>query len=130
MIEKAIEKIKYEINKDKNPYMKIIGNYVLSQIEINPSSIESIADGSKNLKGSLKEMEKEAKKRAVGNVGILTDEEGLTIVAKYFGFEITQISADEAINKSNAIDYKMKKDEKHANKPDVEFNVSLDDFLK
>lgn len=125
MLEKAIEKIKDEMSKNKNPYMKIIGNYVLSQIEVNNSPVhENIVDGSKTLNGSLKAMETEAKKKAVNNVGILTDEEGLAIVAKYFGFEATQISADEAIVNSNV------ECRKQANKPKVDFNVSLDDFLK
>lgn len=127
MIDKAIQMITNEMKKDKNPYIQVVGNYVLSQIEINPNSIRDIASSSKTLKGSLKAMENEAKKKAVNKVAILTDEEGLAIVSKYFGFGATQISVDETIANSN-VEYKI--EEKKANKHKIEFNVNLDDLLK
>ena len=86
MIEKAKEKIKEEMEKQKNPYTKAIGEYVLKHIKVNKSAAEKIASGEKTIMLSLKEMKKEAKKVAVQGCGMLTDKEGFKIVGQYFGF--------------------------------------------
>ncbi len=90
MIEKAAEKIKAEMEKDKAPYIQVIGNYLLKQIEINKTAATAIVKEGKTIKGSVEEMRKEAQKKAVGGCGILTDAEGFEIVRKYFGFEAIQ----------------------------------------
>lgn len=123
IIEKAVEKIKEEIQKDDNPYMNLIGNYVLQQLEVNKPSAEKIVAGSKTLSGSLEEMEKEAKKVAKNGVGILTDEEGFAIVAKYFEFEGVQTKAEVI---------QFPKNEACENKPKSSqngFSASLEDFI-
>lgn len=79
MINKAIKKIKEEMEKNKNPYTEIIGDYVIRHIEINPDSAQAIAEGKKNIAGSLKAMEKEARKVKQGSVAVLTDEQGFLI---------------------------------------------------
>lgn len=125
MIEKAVQKIKDEMSKSKNPYMKVVGKYVLSQIEINPNSVKEVVDGNKTLKGSLKEMENVARKRAVDRVGILTDEEGFAIVAKYFGFKAFQ---DKMLKvEVSEIKEECKIAEEHNN--NVSFKVNLKDLL-
>ena len=90
MIEKAIEKIKAEMEKDKAPHIQVVGNYLLNQIEINKAAATAIVKEGKTINGSIEEMRKEAHKKAVGGCGILTDAEGFEIVRKYFGFEAIQ----------------------------------------
>lgn len=88
MIEKAREIIIEEMNK--NPYAKIIGQYVLKHIELNDSAAEKIVSGEKTIMLSLKEMEKEARKVAIQGCGVLAGEEAFKIVGKYFEFEAIQ----------------------------------------
>lgn len=124
IINQAIEKIKEEMEKNKNPYMTIIGNYVLSNLEVNKPSAEKIVNREVTLSGSLKEMEKEARKVAVNGVGVLTDEQGLEIVSKYFGFEGVQIdtyAATKEDHKSNVINIADKK-------KDI-FNLDIDSMF-
>lgn len=90
MIEKAIEKIKAEMEKDKAPQIQIVGQYLLKQIEINKGAAIAIVQEGKTIIGSITEMEKVAKSKAVRGCGILTDAEGFEIVRKYFGFEAVQ----------------------------------------
>lgn len=90
MIEKAIEKVKAEMEKDKAPHIQIIGQYLLKQIEINKGAATAIVKEGKTIKGSIEKMRKEAKKNAVNGCGVLTDAEGFEIVRKYFGFEAVQ----------------------------------------
>lgn len=90
MIEKAIEKIKAEMEKNKAPHIQVVGNYLLKQIEINKAAATAIVKEGKTIKGSVENMQKEAKKNAVNGYGVLTDAEGFEIVRKYFGFEAVQ----------------------------------------
>lgn len=90
MIEKAIEKIKAEMEKNKAPHIQVVGNYLLKQIEINKAAATAIVKEGKTIKGSVENMQKEAKKNAVNGCGVLTDAEGFEIVRKYFGFEAVQ----------------------------------------
>lgn len=112
IINQAIEKIKEEMEKDNNPYMQVVGSYVLRNLEVNKPSAEKIVAGTKTLSGSLKAMEDEARKVAKNGVGILTDEQGFEIVSKYFEFEGIQIDIDVATkedHKSNVINIADKK---------------------
>lgn len=127
VIEQAIEKIKEEMRKDSNPYMNLIGNYVIKNIEVNKPSAEKIVAGSKTISGSLEEMKKEARKVQKNGVGILTDEEGFSIVDKYFEFEGVQSSVDDVQAKAKVIE--LPKKEAAENKPKIDFDVSLDDFI-
>ena len=90
MIEKAIEKIKAEMEKNKDQHIQVIGNYLLKQIEINKAAATAIVQDGKTILESVKEMRKVVEKRAVNGCGILTDSEGFEIVRKYFGFEAVQ----------------------------------------
>lgn len=123
MLENAIKKIKDEIEKENNPYVKVIGEYLLGVLKDNESAAEKVLEKDKTIMKSLKEMEKAAQKVKVGNVGILTDEEGYAIVLKYF--DITK-EKNESINNENVIDFKSKKIEKQ--EEDI-LSISLDDYL-
>ena len=108
MINQAIEKIKAEMEENKNPYTEIIGNYVIQQIQVNPQVAT----------GSLEAMRKEASKVKQGNVAVLTDEQGFKIIRDYFGFENIQTNIHEQVP------IKVTKEVK-----DDDFNVSLNDFI-
>lgn len=123
MLENAIKKIKDEIEKENNPYVKVIGEYLLGVLKDNESAAEKVLEKDKTIMKSLKEMEKAAQKVKVGNMGILTDEEGYAIVLKYF--DITK-EKNESINNENVIDFKSKKIEKQ--EEDI-LSISLDDYL-
>ncbi|GAB6169674.1 hypothetical protein JCM1393_21340 [Clostridium carnis] len=125
MLNKAIKKINDEIEKENNPYVKIIGEYLLSVIENNEDAAEKILEKDKTIMKSLESMRKEAEKNKVGNMAMISDEEGFAIVLKYF--EIKKAKKEKLkVNESiKVINFKSKKEEKEE---DI-FNVSLDDYL-
>lgn len=120
MLDKAIKKINDEI--EKNPYVKVIGEYLLGVIADNEGAAEKILAADKTIMKSLEAMRKAAEKNKVGNMAMISDEEGFAIVLKYF--EIKQEKKKD-INNKKVIDFKAKKEEKEE---DI-FNVSLDDYL-
>jgi len=122
MLDKAIKKINDEIEKEKNPYVKVIGEYLLKVIADNEGAAEKILEADKTIMKSLEAMRKAAEKNKVGNMAMLSDEEGFAIVLKYF--EMKQEKKKD-INNKKVIDFKAKKEEKEE---DI-FNVSLDDYL-
>lgn len=125
MISEAIKKINDEMEKEKNPYVKVIGEYLLGVIRNNEGAAESVLDKEKTIMNSLEAMRKEAEKVKVGNMAILSDEEGFSIVLKYFEIkkEENKISDDVKV-----IDFKSKKEEKKEVSEDI-LNISLDDYL-
>lgn len=118
MIAQAETKIKNEMEKEKNPYVKVIGDFLINFINENESEAEKIIAKDKTIMGSLKEMRKEANKHKVGNMAMLTPEQGFNVVLKYFGIKDKDVKVDYAINGQNG-----KEEEK------TEFNVELDDLL-
>lgn len=125
MINKAIKKINEEIEKEKNPYVKVIGEYLLGVIENSEAAAEKILEKDKTIMNSLGAMRKEAEKVKVGNMAMLTDEEGFAIVLKYFGIDKENKEKAKIINTDKIIDFKAKR----AEKEEGIFNVSLDDYL-
>lgn len=128
MIEKAIEKLKAEMEKDKAPHIQIVGNYLLKQIEINKSVATAIVKGGKTIRGSVEEMKKEAKKNAVNGCGVLADAEGFEIVRKYFGFEAIQdeiigVKVQEIKEEIKAPTEEIKKNKK------IEFKVDINSLF-
>lgn len=89
MIDKAIEKINAEMQKDpSNRYMEIIGHYVIDRCD--EALAAKIAEG-KTLKDAMTVVERRAQKAKKGNVAVLTPGEVFGEVDKYFG-----LSADTA----------------------------------
>lgn len=119
MIEKAIEKIKEEMEKNKTPYVQAIGNYVLTQIEINLECAKEVVDEKKTLEEAFKKVTEEARKKAVNNCAVLTDEEVFKIVAKYYEFTNEQQNATKVV-----IVEQVEKKEEHKN-----FAVDLKSLL-
>ncbi len=127
MIDKAIAKIKAEMEADKSGYAQVIGKYLLQQIEINKGAADKIVNEGKSIKGSIQEMSKEAKKNAKNGCGVLTDAEGFAIVAKYFGFEAVQDKILEVVVNEIKETNDIKSEE--VSKKDVSFDVNLEDIL-
>lgn len=115
MKEKAIKKLQDEMSKNTNPYVQVVGNFLLQHLELHPEAAEKILASDKTVLKSLDEMRKEAEKKKVGNCAVLTDQEGFAIVLKYFGIE-----AAGNIQSKPALAPK---------KPDIDFDVKLDDLL-
>lgn len=125
MIEAAKLKIKNEINKSNDPYIKTIGKYLLNNIEINKETAKKINNGEKTLKKSLEEVKKIAKGKAINGCAVMEDEEVYKIVKDYFGLvavqdKIIQVEAEEIKEKHNINQGKV---------IDVNFNVRLEDFM-
>ncbi|WP_160688367.1 hypothetical protein [Clostridium sp. C2-6-12] len=132
MIEKAIEKIKAEMEANKdNEAVQVIGDFLLKQIEINKDAAAGILQEGKTILKSLEEMQKEAlakvKKKTGTQCVAIAPAEGFKIIMKYFSFEavqdkILEVEVNE-IKETNDI----KSEE--VNKKDVSFDVNLDDIL-
>lgn len=119
MTEKAILKIRTEMNQNTNqPYIQVVGEFLLQHLENNPKSAEKILNPDKTIAKSLDEMQKEAQKKQVGNCAVLTDQEGFTIVLKYFGVET-----------SGPLDYTPPTPSRPAAKANTDFDVQLEDLL-
>lgn len=80
----ALEKLQKEIESQDNNYVKYIGDYLINYIRNNPKHAENILKEDKTILGSLKHMEKEAKKKAKNGMAILADEEGFKAVLEYY----------------------------------------------
>ncbi|OIJ17082.1 hypothetical protein BKP37_00645 [Anaerobacillus alkalilacustris] len=82
----ATEKIREEMKKNaSNSYIQVVGNFLLQHLEEDPDSSEKVLAKDKSIAKSLEVMRAEASKKKVGNVAVLTDQEGFDIVLKYFG---------------------------------------------
>lgn len=132
MIERAIEKIKAEMEQKKNnPYIQAIGDFLLKQVEINRDAAEKIASGDKTMEKSLKEVEKIAKTKAVGECAVMADNEVFGIVLKYYNFEAVQDKFIQVeVEEIHEEIYEGVKENKVENKIiNVDFSTSLDDYL-
>lgn len=109
----AVAKIKAEMEQNKdNAYIQVVGNFVLQHISDNPAAAEQIVTEGKTLKGSLDAMRKVAEGKKVGNMAVLTPEEGYKAVLEYFGIEAEAIAPAP-----------------RPQAPKVDFDVNLDDLL-
>lgn len=132
MIERAIEKIKVEMEQKKNnPYIQAIGDFLLKQVEINRDAAEKIASGDKTIEKSLKKVEKVAKSKAVGGCAVMADSEVFGIVKKYYNFEAVQ---DKFIQVEVEEIHEQIREEVKENKIEskviaVDFSTNLDDYL-
>lgn len=123
MIERAIEKIKAEMEQKKsNPYIQAIGDFLLKQVEINRDAVEKIASGDKTIEKSLKEVEKIAKSKAVNGCAVMADSEVFDIVKKFYNFEAVQ-------DKFIQVEVEIKEEKAERKVIEVDFSTSLDDYL-
>lgn len=119
MLTNAITKIKTEIEKNNNnPYIQVVGGFLIQHIEKNPQDAEKIMNNEKTIAKSLDEMRKAAEKKKVGNCAVLTDQEGFAVVLKYFGIEAAQVNVT---SQPAPIVTELK--------PSNDFNIKLEDLL-
>lgn len=121
MYEEAKKQLREEMEKSKDPYIKVIGEYILQNIEVNKKTAELIVEGKKSLEDSMKVVKAVAREKAVNGCAVMEDEEVFKLVRKYYEFDgvQTQIAAEvreETPKKKDNVIY-------------PEFNVSLEDFL-
>lgn len=87
--EKAVEKIKSEMDKDKdNTYVQVVGEYLLQRLSIEPELADKILNKNKTILKSLDAMKAVASKKKTGNFAMLTPQEGYDVVIKYFSKEL------------------------------------------
>ncbi|WP_419892835.1 hypothetical protein [Oceanobacillus kimchii] len=82
-----MKKIQDEMKKANNPYVTLIGQYLLDHLKTNPVDADKIANKDKSIQGSLDAMQAAAEKKKVGNMAVLSDEEGFAVICKYFGIK-------------------------------------------
>lgn len=88
MLGSAIEKLRAEMSVNQsNPYIQVIGDFLLNHINTNPDAAASVLPADKTISKSLEAMKNEAKKKQHNGMAMLTDVEGFAIVLKYFGIE-------------------------------------------
>lgn len=82
----AVTKLRAEMEANQtNPYVQVIGAYLVKHLNSHPEHAESFLAEDKTILKSLDAMRKEAEKKKVGNVAVLTDAEGFAVVLEYFG---------------------------------------------
>ena len=135
MIERAIEKIKREMEQKKdNSYIQAIGDYLLKQVEINRNAAEKICNEKKSIEKSLKEVEKVARKKAVAGCAVLSDNEVFKIVREYYQFEAVQdkfiqVEVEEIKEQiQEGVNEERVKEKKEDSKTD-DFSINFDDYL-
>lgn len=120
----AVMKIRDEMAQNvKNPYVQVVGDFLLRYLEQHPEAAEKILAQDKSIKGSLEAMKTEARKHQVDGCGVLTDEEGFTVVLKYYGINGKPSSTEVAFVPAPAAAAVVPA------RRGIEFDVSLDDLL-
>ncbi|MEN6316716.1 MAG: hypothetical protein ABFD25_20970 [Clostridiaceae bacterium] len=87
MLERAIQKLKTEMQQNQNNgYIQFVGQALIDYIKDIPSAAAAIMADGKTIAKSLEAMSAEAKKKPrIGNMAMLTPDEGIKIVLQYFG---------------------------------------------
>lgn len=114
-MEQAVKKLQDEITgSQNNPYIQVIGNFLIQHVQANPECVEKIMEKGKSISKSLEAMKNEARKKQSNGMAMLTDAEGYAIVLKYFGIDGQPVQAAQTIQ----------------SEPEVSrFDVKLDDFM-
>jgi hypothetical protein len=94
----AITKLRNEMAASNDPYVHVIGEFLIGHVTQNPNDSDKILAADKTIIKSLDAMANEANKKKVGNHAVLTDAEGFAIVLKYFGIDGSEAPAAKGIN--------------------------------
>jgi hypothetical protein len=122
MLAKAIEKLKAEIEKEKNDInIKYVGEFLIEKLNTDPVAVEKILVADKTIKGSIAEMRKIAQKRQIDRCGMVNPEEGFGIVLKYFGID-SSITNKVSKVQEPIVEIPIIKKEKS----NIEFKIELD----
>ncbi|MDF2855743.1 MAG: hypothetical protein K0Q87_1594 [Neobacillus sp.] len=127
MLKQALKKLQDEMSKDRNPYVEVIGQFLISHIKAYPEDAEKILANDKTISKSLDAMKNVAEKKVTHGendgkvrVAVLTDEEGFHAIEKYFGI----IEDTDQSDHTNGIEETVRRNEQMNL-----FDVSLDDLL-
>ncbi len=121
-IEKAIEKINAEMQKDPDDsYIEIIGHYIIDRCEERDTA-EKVAIEGKTLKGAMDAVMSKAIKAKKGSVAVLTPATVFGAVDAYFGITTDTAAQLKAIQGSTPAPAA-------APVPTNKVNLSLEDFL-
>jgi hypothetical protein len=132
MLEKALEKLKAEMDQNKNnDYVQCVGEFLINHLKENPADGEKILSEGKTITKSYDEIEKEARKKTKKNRAVIIPQEGFYIVMKYFGIKsdfskVNKISETKTETPSSEV--KIKTQEK-IHKSSIDFDVNLDELL-
>lgn len=123
MLEKAIEKLKREMEQEKdNAYTQVVGGYLIKFLNKNQGAAERFLAEDKTIAKSLEQMRTEASKKKKNNFAMFTLEEGLEIVLQYFGINTKpEIEVQEPTFEYKEVAPKENKK--------VDFDIRLEDFL-
>lgn len=130
MIERAIEKIKQEINSQKNNlYVQVIGDYLLKQIEINRDAAKKICSENKSIEKSIKEIEKIARKESKSNTLVLSENGIYKIIRDYYKFEAVQdrfigLELDEIFQEIDG-----GSNSQESERETEKFNIDINDYI-
>ncbi|MFE0394732.1 hypothetical protein ACFW4G_03530 [Paenibacillus lactis] len=124
-MEQAVQKLQDEIaGSQNNPYIQVIGNFLIQHVQANPGCAEKILENGKSIAKSLDAMKSEARKKQSNGMAMLTDAEGYAIVLRYFGIDgQPAAAAPQSAPAQVSPTQDIKPD------PAPRFDVKLDDFL-
>ncbi len=123
-MEQAVQKLQDEIaGSQNNPYIQVIGNFLIQHVQANPGNAEKILENGKSIAKSLEAMKNEARKKQSNGMAMLTDAEGYAIVLKYFGIDGPAAAVPQSTPAQVPTTQEIKPD------PAPRFDVKLDDFL-
>ncbi|MET3831004.1 hypothetical protein ABIC86_002470 [Paenibacillus sp. DS2363] len=108
-MEAVIAKLRAEMDgTGTNAYIKLIGDFLIGHVQVNPGTADQVMAADKTIAKSLLAMQAEAKKKAVGGMAMLTDEEGFAIVLSYFGLQGVSVPTPPQVEvKASRFDVKL-----------------------
>ena len=126
MYQQAVQKLRTEIEQGKNKqFVQVVGSFLLGHLEKYPQDANKIMVADKTITKSIDEMWKVATTKKVDNSAGMTGDEGMAIVFKYYGIgTAVDISVMSAAPTEN-----IQKEIATPKKSEVDFDISLDDFL-
>ena len=89
MKQEAIEKLRTEMGANpSHPYFQVVGTYLIGYLEQHEDFAPNILKEGRTIKDSIGAMQEVAKNNKLGNVGVLTDEQGFQVVVDYFAKDL------------------------------------------
>ncbi len=125
LINKAIEKLNSEMDKEDKKEIRVIGEFLLNQVTSNEDIAKAILTEGKTIMKSLDDMKRIARQRAINGCTVIDPEEGFEIVMNYFGIKKKLEIKNSETKVISLNEYKKIEAEPKESK----FEVNLDDLL-
>lgn len=92
MLKKALDKLEAEVTAaDKDDgYTPYIASFLMEHVRQHPQDAVLIIADNKTIKGSLKHMEDEARKKQKNNRAMFSPEQGKAVILKYYGINANE----------------------------------------